>query len=434
MAKKIIVLIISSLLIFALAACGSGGKEANGDNKGNGSDGSQVELRMAWWGGQERNDMINELLDAFEEAHPNIIVAREFGNETQFVEKVITQSAGGNTPDVFQASSFYLDDFIERKMYKELDELVASGDINLDDFEEVDVEAGKKKGHQYLIAWGHIVTGVFYNADLFTKAGVTFPENNWSWEEYEKTALEIQEHLGDDAWATEDEGGAYRGLELFALQRGKSLFTEDGLGIDKQDLIDWYTLWDNLRKAGAIPPAAIQTEQGGKSQEQSLLAQGKVSMISTSSNQLKTYQGSTENELNIVSYPWIENAQKDVPLIISGIGMSAHTKHPKEAATLINWLVNDPGAAAIFKGEHGQPPSKKMQEVIKDELSESQHKEYEYIDEMLPMLTSYPVLPTGSTSVQKLIMAENEAIAFGQKSIEKAVDDFFTQAEQILKR
>ena len=53
---------------------------------------------------------------------------------------------------------------------------------------------------------------------------------------------------------------------------------------------------------------------------------------------------------------------------------------------------------------------------------------------MLPTSKAYPAQPAGSTSVQNALLSENEAVAFGKKTIEQAVNDFFTQANQILKR
>lgn len=333
-----------------------------------------------------------------------------------------------------QTSSFFQFDFVKRNMMLDLGTLVDSGDINVKDLDPVDIEGGKVNDKLYAISLGHNITGVLYNKTMFEKAGLELPKNNWTWDEYVETAKALQKSLGKDAWATEDEGGVYRGLELFAQQRGKSVFKGDGLGINKQDLTDWFTFWDQMRKDGLTPPADIQSEQGDKAQEQSMLALGKVAMISKSSNQLKIYQGSAKDELAIVSYPMDPNGEKKVPLIVASLGISAKTKHPKEAAKLINFVVNDPDAAKIFKGEHGPQASKQMQEVIKPLLGEPENKEYAFVDEMIQSSKPYPSMPSNSTSVQKLLLSTNQAIAFKQKTISQAVDEFFSQAEQILNR
>jgi ABC-type glycerol-3-phosphate transport system substrate-binding protein len=45
---------------------------------------------VAWWGGQARNDKMNELFDLFEEKHPNIKVSSEFTTENQYAVKSTT--------------------------------------------------------------------------------------------------------------------------------------------------------------------------------------------------------------------------------------------------------------------------------------------------------------------------------------------------------
>lgn len=426
--NKILFIIMSVILIFGLTACSSE------ETKGGASSSEKVELRVAWWGGQARHDKMNELFDLFEQKNPNIKVLREFTTENQYAEKFTTQGAGGNAPDVMQTSSFFQFDFVTREMMLDLDPLVDSGDLNIKDFDPADIGGGKVNDKLYAISLGHNITGVIYNTAMFEKAGIEAPENNWTWDEYVAAAKKLKKSLGKDAWAVEDEGGVYRGLELFAQQRGKSVFKDDGLGIDKKDLTDWFKFWDQMRKDGLTPPASIQAEQGDKTQEQSMLALGKVAMISKSSNQLKIYQGSSKDKLAIVSYPFDPNGNKKIPLIVASLGISSKTKHPKEAAKLINFVVNDSDAAKIFKGEHGPQASKQMQEVITPLLGESENKEYAFVNEMIPSTKPYPAMPGGSTSVQKLLLTSNQEIAFGQKTISQAVDDFFEQANKILNR
>ncbi|NOU94029.1 extracellular solute-binding protein [Paenibacillus sp. LMG 31456] len=425
--RKAAILMISASLALGLTACSSTESAVNKSEK-------KVELRIAWWGGQARHDKMNKIVDLFEQKNPNIKVLREFTTENQYAEKFTTQAAGGNAPDVMQTSSFFQFDFVTRKMLLELDPLVTSGELNVKDFDQMDTEGGKVNDKLYTITLGHNITGVLYNTALFKKAGVELPKNNWSWDDYVTASKALQKTLGKDAWATEDEGGVYRGLELFVLQRGKSVYKEKELAMSKQDLADWFAFWDKMRKDGLTPPASIQSEQGDKTQEESMLARGKVAMISKSSNQLKIYQGSSKEELNIVSYPMDPKGDKKIPLIVASLGISKDSKHPKEAAMLINFFTNDPDAAQIFKGEHGPQASKKMQEVIKSSLGLPEEKEYAFVNTMLPTTRPYPTMPAGSTSIQKLLLSSNEAVAFGKKTIEQAVDDFFAQANQILNR
>jgi ABC-type sugar transport system, periplasmic component len=204
MAKRKGIVVLFALLMVFLAACSGGNTSSNpgtdtqsdtsSDTETNKSDdqsGASVELRVAWWGGQARHDMMNALFDKFEEKYPHITVVREFGTENQFVEKVTTQAAGGNAPDVVQTSSFFLNDFVARNIHMELDALVDSGDIDLSDFIVHDVDGGKVDGKLYMISLGHNITGIIHNTEMFNKAGVPLPQNGWTWDEYIQTLKDL---------------------------------------------------------------------------------------------------------------------------------------------------------------------------------------------------------------------------------------------------
>lgn len=432
MLKKWLAMTLAMAMAATAAGCGS--TNGTGSTTASGGSEGQVTIRMAWWGGQSRNEKTNKMIDAFEASHPNIKVEREFNAEAQYVEKVTTQAAGQDAPDVFQASSFYLDDFASRKMYRSIDEFVESKKIDLTNFDDVDINAGKKDGKQYLVLWGHIITGIVYNQTMFEEAGVEAPKMNWSWNDYVETCKALQAKLPADTWATEDEGGVYRVVECFAVQKGKALFEGSKIGMTNSELAEWYNMWVNLRGLGVVPSASIQKEQGNKNLEQSMFGRRKVAMFSTSSNQLANFQGLTEDKLGIVSYPWIDGAKKETPMIGSGIGMSANTKHPEEAAALMNWLINDEEAGKIYCGENGQPANKEIRKVVEPLVGDAQKTEYAYIEQMQPEIAPYPAQAPGANSIKTLLITENEAIAFGQMTVEKAVEDFYSQAGQILNR
>lgn len=431
MKKGLALLIAASAFTAALSGCSSG---SSSQEEASSSENGTVTIRMAWWGGQARNEKINKLLDAFEASHPTIKVEREFNNETQYVEKVTTQAAGQNAPDVLQASSFYLDDFVARNIFMPMDEYIESGKIDLSNFDDVDIKGGQKDGKQYIASWGHIITGVLYNATMFEEAGVEIPKMGWTWDDYVETCKALQANLPEGTWATEDEGGVYRNVECYAVQKGKSLFNDSEIQLTSDELSAWYNEWAKLRELGVCPEASIQKEQGNKNLEQSMFGRRKVAMFSTSSNQLANFQDLTDDQLGIVNYPWFEGAVKETPMIASGIGISSNSKHPDEAAELINWIINNEEAVKIFCGEHGQPANKKARETIEPLVSEAQKMEYQYVDEMLPEIVPYPVQAAGANSVKTLLTTENEAIAFGQMSVDEAVEDFYQQASQILNR
>ncbi|MCH1932529.1 extracellular solute-binding protein, partial [Shewanella sp. A25] len=87
--------------LLGLTACGTG------EQPGSGSEGEAPELseeavtlRVTWWGGDSRHPLTQEAIEAFEEKHPNIKVEGAFADWGGYWDKLATQTAGGNAPDI----------------------------------------------------------------------------------------------------------------------------------------------------------------------------------------------------------------------------------------------------------------------------------------------------------------------------------------------
>lgn len=438
--KKNIILatLLTTAAVSLLGGCsGNGAKSDPSASSQNADSGKQenVELRVAWWGGEARHKMYNEILDNFQKKYPNITVMREFSDFGPYFDKLATQTAGGNAPDVVHFNLDTHTDYINRGALLPLDDFIKSGEIDLQDFNPAIIDTGKVNGETFLVSLGNSITGTFYNSNLFERMNVAPPEENWTWEDFIEKSKELVKAAGGkkDFWASEDMGGVAVPFTYFLRGKGKDFYTNDGgLAFDQKDLSDWLTMWDTLRKAGTIPPAAIQAEQGSKSQEQSLFAQGKVAMHLISGNQLSIYQKYTDDELNVTRMPSVAGGKPAEYVIGAYMGISEKSKHPKEAAMLINYFMNDPEAAKLFKIEHGPRGSQKMNEVVLPQLTPADKKVIDFVDSMSSNISPIPSPPLGSGEVFKLLTTANESVAFGKKSIEQAAADFFAEASGIL--
>lgn len=435
--------IVSLLLVWALVSACAGGSgtstTSTGGGSGSGSSGNAgsgqttdkqtVELRVAWWGGQARHDMQNSLMDKFEELYPHIKVKREFTDFAGYWDRLATQTAGGNAPDVITFHPTYLSDYAKRGALMPLDDLVAQGKINLSDFDQAIIDSGKYDGKIYMVTLGNSIPGVFYNKKLFDEAGVPYPDMDWTWDDFMDTALKLSEKLNGDRWALQRVGG----FNGFVRQRGKEYFAADGkLGFDKQDLIDFFNMHKRLLDAGALPDANTAAEYLHLEHERSLFGNERTALLFMNSNQLPIYQRLVEGELGIVREPVTPGGQTGEAVTGAYLAISADTKYPEEAALLIDFWLNHEAAIDIFKTEHGPLGSKKMNEYIKPRLEPAQVKMIEYVETVAQYARPQPDRPLNASEVEELYNLAEQAINFGAKSVEQAVDDFFAEAEKIL--
>jgi ABC-type glycerol-3-phosphate transport system substrate-binding protein len=145
-----------------LAACG-------GSSSGGSTSGGKAVVRMwSWYGDQQ--DQWPKLIQTFEAAHPNIkIENRIFGTPDQYLPALQAAVAGGDVPEIFAPHTralTYGTGGISADLKKDL-----GADFLKDFFDSANQEY-TLDGKQYAVGWMAQTFGLFYNPDLFKKAGV----------------------------------------------------------------------------------------------------------------------------------------------------------------------------------------------------------------------------------------------------------------------
>ena len=97
-------IMVCLVLLAAGCAPGTGG----GGEGGEGGAGGQVALRMSTWGNDSRLKLTEEAIAAFEKANPGITVQVENSEFGSYWDKLATQTAGGDAPDVIQMDEAYI--------------------------------------------------------------------------------------------------------------------------------------------------------------------------------------------------------------------------------------------------------------------------------------------------------------------------------------
>ena len=109
MKKKLFAVLMSAVMVLGLAACGgtseeagqSGVEEQAGQGAAQGEE-EQITLRMAWWGSQTRHDITTQVIEMYEEEHPNINIEYEFYSFDDYFTKLKTLVASDQVWDIFQ--------------------------------------------------------------------------------------------------------------------------------------------------------------------------------------------------------------------------------------------------------------------------------------------------------------------------------------------
>jgi multiple sugar transport system substrate-binding protein len=392
-----------------------------------------IELRMAWWGGDARHEMMNGLLDTYEADHPGVTILREYTDFGPYWERLATQVAGGNAPDLMHFNLSYTGEYGRKGVVMDLAPLIEQGLIDTEDFDPVILDSGRVDGTLYYISLGNSAPSTIYNTRLFDEAGVEVPAADWTWDDFAATAKAITEALGEGFYGSSDQAAYSDAFEIFLRQRGKSVFGDDGrLNFEQQDLVDWLAFWDDLRQAGAIPPTDVAVETS-ESQDTGVLATGDAAMHLIPANQLKIWQRFLEDDLALAFVPRSADGEDTGYFVVGAyIGISANTPNPEAAAEVVNYMVNDPEAAKVYKAEHGPPISLAIRDIVAPELDPSDREVFAFMGEVTQTATPISPQPPQYAAIIDLLDRTNQSVGFGEATVEEAATNFFDEAETIL--
>jgi len=137
---------------------------------GSGGDG-KVEISFLMWGdGGETQTAYEDVIDAFEDEHPDISVNAEFFNTNDYDNILKTRLSGGAGPDVYGFDLGNIDSFIADGFAADLSE---DGESYLSRLDEEAVEDSQRGGGTYNVPISVSGNGLIYNKAAFDAAGIT---------------------------------------------------------------------------------------------------------------------------------------------------------------------------------------------------------------------------------------------------------------------
>lgn len=383
--KRVIALVAGIGALLLLAGCAAP-SSAQSDEK--------VTLRFSWWGSDVRHALTQEVIDAFEAENPNITIEGEFGDFNSYWDKLATQVAANDAPDIIQMDSGYIREYAGRGALLDL----STQEIDTSGIEKSVLGTGAFDGGLYGIINGINLPVLLANPALFAQAGVELPDDTtWTWDDYKDIATRITAGSPDGVYGSESYGNDPTTMEMWMRQHGKSLFTDDGgLGFKARDAAGYWEFLTKLRDSGAIPPASLVEENAAATLDERQNATGAAALGWWVSNQLPAAEAALGSELKILRYPSITGNAEDAEQYFRASQLwtvSSRTEHPAEAARFVDFLANSKVAAGIMLTERGVIPNEELREALAPKLTETDQIMSNFVSEVEGELGS-AVAPT----------------------------------------
>ena len=133
----------------------------------------------------------------FMKRHPNIEIKGENTAWGDLKQKYLTEAAGSALPDISYIHFSWAQQMIKAGLLKSLDDYIAAEkDFNLKDFFPASLPSYQRDGKLWVVPYDEGPMIVYYNKDLFDKAGVQYPTDKWTLDDFKAASVKITSGSG----------------------------------------------------------------------------------------------------------------------------------------------------------------------------------------------------------------------------------------------
>lgn len=152
---------------------------------------NRIAIRFLQWGPASVTTYLKKQAAMFEKMNPGIKVNWEI-IYTSYEDKILTSIAGNEPPDVFYITPGNYYHMVKKKVLFPLDDFIAqSRELSLKDYYPRILTTWKVNGRYYGLPDTMSPMVIYYNKDMFDRAGIAYPKSNWKWDEFVKIAQKL---------------------------------------------------------------------------------------------------------------------------------------------------------------------------------------------------------------------------------------------------
>ena len=319
---------------------------------------AQTQITLSWWGNDTRNEYTLEAVSRFEEKHPDIKVKCSYSEWSGYEARNQVRMVSGTETDVMQINVGWLSQYsADGKGYYDIEKL--SDIVDLSNFSDDMLNYGRRGGVLNAIPIAMNAETIYINKTVYGKYGLGEHD---TWDKLFEAA-DVMKKDGVFPLA-----GAPKSVWLYCItymeqQCGKRIFTEDSkIAFNKDDLKAMIEFYNRLVKESVIP----KVEDFQRFNIDNGIYGGVIAWVSDALNYYKEpiEKGEEIIAADYTVMPGTESGDGWYAKPATLYAMSKNTEHPKEAAMLLDFMLNSSEWAELQGVEKGIPISRSAREHL----------------------------------------------------------------------
>ncbi len=303
-----------------------------------------VVLRMTSWQTPAETALDLPAIRSFEAAHPGVRVENDpVANQAEYREQVITSIVSGAPPDVFLLDNIDVPAFIDANVLLDVRPFAPRVGLDLQSFYPNVLGIFSRGDAVYAFPKGFSPIVYYYNRALFDAAGLPYPDDGWTWDEFIATARALTRDVdGDgvtDQWGTAVMRPFYAWQAIIWSGGGDILAADGGSAsgsLDSPQTVAALEFLTSLVTEHRVAPRpnAFRAVTGNESR---LFYSGRLGLLPSGHwliPNIRPQLASGQLKLGVVSVPRHPDAQVSTPLFASGWAVPRNAARRKLAVTL----------------------------------------------------------------------------------------------------
>ena len=381
--KRGLAVLVSAAMMLSLTACGKSGEAgstaaAQSDTEASKEENTQEasseakKIRFSWWGGDSRHEATENAIAAFMKKYPDITVEPEYGAWSGWEEKQSLALVSGNAADLMQINWNWIDNYSKNGTgFRDLNEF--SDIIDLSQFPQEALEQCSVDGKLMAIPVSNTGCLFYWDKTTFDAVGCDLPVDK---ETLLAAGAKFKEY-GEDYYPLVIDSGFSR--MIFMVYYLESVYgkpwVEDGkLQYTEEEIQEGFEFLCELEEAHVIPTLAVTNgDMADSTDKNPKWIDGKYAGAyvwdASSIKMAEAVTGSVNvpgQELVQGEFLKLGDYDGGYTKISMAYTIPGNSQNPKEAAMLIEYLLNDSEGVEICSLERGVPLSAKGVSVIEE--------------------------------------------------------------------
>ena len=418
----------------ALSACGGSSASSTAASSTAGSTAASaaagpVTLQWSVWD-KESTPYWQAMADGYMASHKDVTIEMVDLGSSDYMTVLATQLAGSADLDIVTIKDIpgYAN-LINLDYLKPLNEVLTrdTGDFN-GTIEQLTTD----DGNFYAVPFRSDFWVLYYNKDLFDKAGVEYPSNDLTMEDYDALARKMTSGSGD----TKVYGCHYHtwrsAASLFSILDGKNTIIDGKYDFMKPtyDMVIAQQKDGICMDYGYLKTSSLHYSAAFENQQCAMVNMGSW-FIST----LEAYMKDAETKFNwgIVKYPHPAGAEAGSTLgTVTSLAVNANSEKKEAALDFVNWCASEDGAKCV--AAVGTFPAVASDETNKIISSTDGFPSDDASLEALNTTAIYLEMPLSdkASEIETILNTEHDAIMTESETVDEGIANMNEQVQALL--